>query len=206
MDNQNFFRITVKGGLLFLIPVGFVLLALGKAFQLVLEVARPIGELLQIEGLIGYVIINVIAILILVLICFVAGMLATRPWFRAKVSRLENILLSNVPLYSFIDGMMRSVAAAEDQASNLTPVIAHFDDNSQLGFEIERTEPGAVVIYLPGSPNPWSGTTVYMPEERVEPLDIKTHEAIKLIRVLGRGSGHLTHRRGWKTRPAIPTQ
>ena len=67
-------------------------------------------------------------------------------------------------------------------------MIVKFDDNAQIAFEIERSERGNVVIYLPGSPNPWSGSVVYFEEDRVERLDMTVPEAINNIRHLGRGS------------------
>ncbi len=195
MSETKFFRTTIKGGLLFLIPIGFVVLVLGKAFELILNVAEPIAEILPIKGVAGFIVINVLALIILMLLCFLAGLLSNRPWFRSSMSKLEEVLLSNIPMYSFVDGMRRSVSTAEGEAANMMPVLAHFDDNTQLGFEVERTPLGAVVIYLPGSPNPWSGTTVFMPHERVEPLNMKTHEAMKLLRLLGRGTSRFAGRR-----------
>ena len=51
---------------------------------------------------------------------------------------------------------------------------------------------GNVVVFLPGAPNPWSGSVVYVSEDRVEPLDMLPQDAIKNIRVLGRGSAKIT--------------
>jgi len=67
-------------------------------------------------------------------------------------------------------------------------VIVKFDDNAQIAFEIERTERGNVVVYLPGSPNPWSGSVGYFEEDRVERLEMSVPDAINNIRHLGRGS------------------
>ena len=153
------------------------------------------GGCLQAQRITGVVLVQVLAVLFLLVICFLAGLAASRPAAKKKVDGLQELLLSNIPAYSFVDGMMRSVTAAEEQAAIMKPVLAHFDDNAQLGFEIERSEAGNVAVFLPGCPNPWSGTTIFMTENRVEPLDIKTHEAIKLLRVLGRGSSQYSDRR-----------
>jgi uncharacterized membrane protein len=201
MKNTEFLKTTVKGGLIFLIPIGFILLALGKAFELVSKVSRPVVDRLPIEGPAGLLIVDLLSVLILILLCFIAGLMANLAWVRSKITVLENMLLSNVPIYSFVDSMVRSFAAAEDNTANLMPVVAHFDDNAQLGFEVERTEAGNVVVYLPGAPNPWSGNTIYMTPDRVERIDIKTHEAIKVIRVLGRGSGKYAGKRAGCARP-----
>ena len=88
-----------------------------------------------------------------------------------------------------------SFVDAENTAEGLIPVVAHFDDNAQLALEIERTSSGNVVLYLPGAPNPWSGSVISMPERRVERLNMKTHEAIKMIRLLGKGSARFAESR-----------
>ena len=68
---------------------------------------------------------------------------------------------------------------------------AHYNFDAKLlseYFEVERVSGGYVVVYLPGAPNPWSGSVAYLTEDRVEPLDLAPQDAIKNIRVLGRGS------------------
>ncbi len=52
------------------------------------------------------------------------------------------------------------------EAKSMQPMLVRFDDNSQLGFEIERLDNGQVVIYLPGAPGPWSGSVAYFSADR----------------------------------------
>ncbi len=40
---------------------------------------------------------------------------------------------------------------------------------------------------VPGVPNPWSGTLVYVSPERAKPLPITLTEALRNIRSLGKG-------------------
>ncbi len=69
----------------------------------------------------------------------------------------------------------------------MTPVLVRFDDYSQIAFEIERNETEAV-IFLPGAPSTWSGSTVMVDLARVQKIDAPTHKTVKTMRVLGRGS------------------
>ncbi len=73
-------------------------------------------------------------------------------------------------------------------ALGVIPVMARFDDNAQIGFEMERTQQGTVVVYLPGAPAPWSGAVMYVDPGRIEQLDLSVSEAVRIIRQLGRGS------------------
>ncbi|MCP4259958.1 MAG: hypothetical protein GY774_20955 [Planctomycetes bacterium] len=103
-------------------------------------------------------------------------------------------LLGGIPGYTFIKGFTDSMVSSDKFAEDFIPVIARFDDNAQLGFEVDRTEHGNVAVYLPGAPNPWSGSVVYVREDQVDRLNITVSEAIKNIRQLGRGSAQHSER------------
>jgi uncharacterized membrane protein len=76
--------------------------------------------------------------------------------------------------------------------AKVQPVAAKFDDYTQIGFEVERPGDGNVVVYLPGASNPWSGSVVYVKEDRIERLNITVAEEIRNIRKLRIGSGQLS--------------
>ena len=195
MGYSGFIKTTLKGGLLFLVPVAFLVLILGKAFGMILKVAKPLVDWLPVESLGEIAIANLIAIFIMLAICFAAGLVANLSVVRSAVDRFETAFLSNLPGYSFAREMVNSFVDAENAAESLIPVVAHFDDNAQLALEIERTSSGNVVLYLPGAPNPWSGSVISMPERRVERLNMKPHEAINMIRLLGKGSARFAKSR-----------
>ena len=178
----------IIGGAVFLVPLVIVVVVLGKAYGLMLGLAKALDAWIPADFIGGIALINILAVLTIVLLCFLAGIVATSS-IGKKISRwLETALLSGIPGYSFIKGFTDSLVSSEKAAENFVPVVARFDDKSQLGFEVERFGGGNVVIYLPGAPNPWSGSVVYVSEDRVERLDMTVSEAIKIIGQLGRGS------------------
>jgi uncharacterized membrane protein len=108
------------------------------------------------------------------------------------VARIEELLIATLPGYTFAKTLVSGMVKAEDEVGSMTPVLVRLDDYKQIAFEVERTPGGNVVVFLPGAPNPWSGSVVYVSEDRVEPLDMAPQDAIKNIRVLGRGSVKIT--------------
>ncbi|MDG2307483.1 MAG: hypothetical protein P8R42_23090 [Candidatus Binatia bacterium] len=96
--------------------------------------------------------------------------------------------LPALPGYTFVKGFADSMAKSDEMAESFVPVLVKFDDYAQTVFEVERTKTGNAVVYLPGAPNPWSGSVVYVTADRVERLDMSVSEAVKNIRTLGRGS------------------
>jgi uncharacterized membrane protein len=82
------------------------------------------------------------------------------------------------------------MSSNEEAAESFLPVLVRFDDNTQIAFEVERTVDN-VVVYLPGAPNPWSGSVAYFNVDRVKRLEMTMSQAVRNIQRIGRGSaGH----------------
>lgn len=183
----QFLKTTVLGGVIFLAPLVVVAIVLGKAHALMVKVAKPLSDWIPLDAIGGVALVNILAVLAIVLCCLIAGIIAKGPIAKRLLNSVESKLLV-IPGYTFVKGVTDSLKSSEEAAKDFVPVIAKFDDYAQIGFEIERNEKGNVVVYLPGAPNPWSGTVVYVEEDRIELLDMPAPEAIQNIRHLGRGS------------------
>ncbi len=192
MFNTGFIRTTIVGGLMFLLPLVVVALIIGKAFQISMLVAEPLGALIPVDRVGGVALANILAALVIFVLCYLAGLVARRSSIKEKVARIEGLLIATIPGYAFAKTMVSGVVKAEDEVGKMTPVLVRLDDYKQIAFEVERAPGGNVVVFLPGAPNPWSGSVVYVSEDRVEPLDMLPQDAIKNIRVLGRGSAKIT--------------
>lgn len=183
----QFIKTTILGGLIFLVPLFVVTIVLAKAHGLMVKVAKPFSALIPLDSIGGVAIANILAILAILLCCLIVGIIAKGDAAKRLLKSTEEKLLV-IPAYAFVKGVTDSLINSEEAAKAFIPVIVKFDDNAQIAFEIERTERGNVVIYLPGSPNPWSGSVGYFEEDRVERLEMSVPDAINNIRHLGRGS------------------
>lgn len=179
-------KTTFLGGLLFLVPVAFLTIIFGKAFQLSMAVVKPVDELMPVETVAGVAAINLVAIFLIAALCFLAGLAAQRGWIGKRLDRLDGLLLDIIPGYAVAKGMVGSVANDED-ASTLKPVHVRFDDFDQIALEVERDATHAT-LFLPGTPSTWSGSTVIVTLDRISPINLPMHQVVKLMRVMGRGS------------------
>ncbi|MDX2413345.1 MAG: DUF502 domain-containing protein [Woeseiaceae bacterium] len=184
---MKFIKTTIVGGIVFMVPIIIIIVILGKAFEVMLKVARPIDKLIPIESIGGIAFVNLLALLAILVVCFGAGVLARSPLAKKIYKAIDNGLLA-IPGYAFIKAHTDSMKLGQAEAKSMQPVLVQFDDNSQLGFEIERLDNGQVVIYLPGAPDPWSGSVAYFSVDRVKKLELSASEAINNVRRLGRGS------------------
>jgi uncharacterized membrane protein len=69
--------------------------------------------------------------------------------------------------------------------------MVRFDDLSQIAFEVERGPGDLVAVYLPGSPDPWSGSVAHITSDRVDPVAADFASVIQTLRKVGRGSAVL---------------
>ena len=186
----GFLKPTLIGGLIFLIPFVVIVAVIGKALTVMVIFAEPFAKLLPFETVAGIAIVNILELLALILICFFAGLLADSSLGRRAFTWLDVKLMAMIPGYAFVKGLAGSIEQ-ENEKKGLLPVLVKLDDQAQVGFEIERLANGLVVVFLPSSPDVWSGAVVYIMEERIEMLDADFATVSKTLRTLGRGSNQL---------------
>ncbi len=186
----RFIKTTIIGGVIFLIPVIILITVIGKAIQISLKLSEPISKFIPIENIYGLAITNLISVLLIAVICFLAGMMAHYTIFNKSIEKAESNFLLKIPGYAFIKGFTDSIRG-NYSTSTMKPVIINLDDSSQVAFEIEKIDNGKSVIYMPGAPNPWSGSILIVTQNRVEYLPVTMASTIKIFSMLGKGTGSL---------------
>jgi uncharacterized membrane protein len=184
----GFIKTTVVGGVVFLIPAVIVVIVLGKVIGTLAVIAKTLSPFFGIESLVGGLVLDLLALAATVLLCFGAGFVAKHAYAKRMRKKLDATLLSVFPGYAIIKGFVDNLRETEQTAGSFLPVLVRFDDYVQIALETHRDSAGKVAVYLPGAPNPWSGTVVYVSEERVQPLAMTLTEALRSIRTLGKES------------------
>lgn len=185
----HFIKTTVIGGLLFLVPVVVLIFVLTEAADLMLMVADPLADLVPVDSIAGVALANIIAVVVMVLICFIAGLIARKAFIRTKVESLENKVLSKLPGYVMLKGMLNGLEETDDH--RLFPVLATFNSSARIGLEIDRLSDGRVVVMVPSSPNPWSGMVNIMEADRVQRLDLPITAYMENVERFGQGMEEL---------------
>ncbi len=183
---MNFLKATIAGGLLFLLPVVLVLIVLGHAMRLAGKVAQPISKLLP-DAVVGVGVVTVLAALLLVFISFLAGLAARTHAGKRIMRRFENSVLGSIPQYQLVKSMAEGLAHVEN-AEGVKPALVSIEGGWQIGYLLEPLENGWVTVFLPQAPTPMSGTLMYMPADRVHPVDITMVKAMAIVKRMGVGS------------------
>lgn len=198
-------RTSLVGGVLFLLPIMVVLIIAGKALAIAQKVVGPLAAHLPMESVIGLDTPKLLAIALLVLFCFLAGVLARTALAQKVVDWLETTVLSYLPGYEFIKSISQRLLGDENKP--VYPVVlVRIEDAWQLGFLIERLEGGHVGVFIPGVPSPQSGSVYFMTGDRIRLLDIPSTAAMKCLKRYGLGSNELLGGRLPPSNPAEATR
>ncbi|EMI53990.1 DUF502 domain-containing protein [Rhodopirellula sallentina] len=192
----SFLRATAIGGVFFLLPFAVLCFFLGQIAQVVFAIAVEIQPILRdylgINDATGYALIFAIALLVLILACFTAGILASRSVAKQFTGWVEKYLLMMFPRYAIFKEQLSGNIGGEVSRNRLKPVHVRLEGYSRIAFEVERTEdsqsathPEHVTVFLPGSPDPWSGSVINVTPDRVEPIETPFPDVLGAFEKLG---------------------
>lgn len=191
MDGKfKLLKTTILGGLVFLVPFVVTIVLLAKAIDVARKLTEPVAHTLPMNGALAFFLVDVAGLVLLLLLCFAAGLFARSFRVGRVAGWLEDRLLSQFPPYTFVKGMSQSIAGLEADGG-LRPVLVPSGDGWRYGFETERLGDGQVAVYLPGAPNPWSGFVVVIASDRLKTIDAPLSAVVKSLRQVGRGSRDL---------------
>ena len=91
------------------------------------------------------------------------------------------------PSYIWSKTVVRNLAGDVD-TEQFKPVLVTLDDQLLLAFEMERSEDGLVVVFMPGAPDVHSGTGAYLTADRVEPLATSLLVINRTLKHMGKGA------------------
>ena len=179
----EFAKTTLIGGILVMLPIYLSILLLLKAISGLMGLVAPITEGLP-EALPFR---EVIAILILIGVCFICGIaVRTGPGLRAK-NAFERSVLEKIPGYALIRGLAGKIIGGSDEQS-FTVVLAEIEDALVPAFLIEDCGDGQCAIFVPSVPTPAAGAIYIIANERVHRVDVPFTQAVSVISKWGSGS------------------
>lgn len=184
---RSFLKSTVVGGLTFLIPLVLLIIVLKHALQIASKAAVPLAKLLPFSQLGGVAVATLLAVAMLLLIAFLAGLVARTTSGRRMTHWFEDSILGGLPQYRMVKAMAEGFAHVENGA-NLQPVLVFIDDVWQLAYRMEELHDGWVAVFVPQSPTPMSGNLLFVEATRVRPLDMPMREILVLVKRMGTGA------------------
>ncbi len=190
---SNFLITTSVGGVFFLVPVVIFGIVLAKALSLMKAVAEPMAGWLPTDTVGGIALANIIAALVLVILCFLAGLTARHAMASAFVESLETRFLVSIPGYLMLKNLVSGFD--ESKVAGLKPVALQLGTAERIGYEIEILPDGRSMVFIPSPPNPFSGITQVLPPQQVTYLDVSLKDVMEVTENFGYGSHKILSRK-----------
>lgn len=189
-------KTTAIGGVFFLLPLAVILFLIGQLLHGVWTVARAIEGYLPLQNFGGYLLLSLLAIGLVLLGCFVAGVLARRQFAKRFNESIEKRITAFFPQYTIIKQRLTGNLAAGTTENSLRPVIVRLAEHRRIGFEVDRVPTRGdaeeqVTVYLPRSPDPWSGDVILVNADQIEPLSSTAAETLAALERIGQGTHQL---------------
>ena len=178
-------KATLIGGLLFLVPLILMVVVLGKGLELARKIVWSDRKHAPIHSVAGVTVVTLASAALLLAVALGVGVFARTAAGRRVKDWLESTILGKVPAYSIVRGMIAPSSLADGEA---TPALAWVEDSWVYALVMEIHEDGHRTVFLPGAPNPLSGSLYFLTENRVRPLDMTLPAFFKVIRSIGVGS------------------
>ena len=182
----EFTKTTLIGGVLVILPIYLSILLLAKTVKGLLALISPVTAQLPAELQFR----QIIGILIVILFCFLAGIVVrTRAGLRAK-NAIERNLLERIPGYALIRGLAARVAGKQEDET-FAVALVELEDALVPAFVVEEHEDGSFTVFVPSVPTPAAGAIYILPRERVHLVDVPFAKAASVITKWGAGAREL---------------
>lgn len=176
---------TLTGGILFLIPLVFLIILFNAANNYILKISEPLANLLpnRFLGLDGS---RLLAVVLLTLFCFLGGLVIKTSFIANFISKLEVTIFCYLPGYSMIKAIASDAVGAE-VSHKAVAVFVEDDGNWSLGFLIEENKEFCTVFF-PEAPKHDSGEVRIVPIQTVQKIEVPTHKIAQSFKNYGRGA------------------
>jgi uncharacterized membrane protein len=183
---RKFVMSALLTGLLLVVPLYLAVLLLLKAMGSLVRLVRPIALMLPRWSHVE----DVLALLILLFLCFLIGVATRTVGGRIFRERIEASVLARIPGYILLRSLTRQLAG--DSPENVwKPALAEIEDALVPAFIIEEFEDGRYTIFIPSSPSPFTGAVYILSRERVHPVDASLAQTVQAVSRWGSGARDL---------------
>lgn len=183
-------KATFLGGILFLAPLILLFILFEKGYAIIQKITLPLVSHLPRVKILGLALQEIVGILIIIIFCFLAGLLARTSKAKKFIEKLESGILSFVPGYSFIKKTNENMMGFESN-EDLKVILVPTDAGWQFAFLIEQINENNFSVFIPNAPNPWSGSVCFVEKKDIRDIEISQKQALACIRKLGYGSASL---------------
>jgi uncharacterized membrane protein len=186
---KNFFVTSLLGGIVVILPAAVTYFVFCWLFNIVASMIQPLTNLVVRASALKEVLASAVVICIILVICFLVGILIKTKLGAWIYRTLENRILKVFPGYTLIKETIAQLIGTKKSPFSSVAVVTPFGNETKaIGFITAVHPDGMYTVFLPTAPNPTSGYVLFLKKENVYPVDLPTESVMKTIIACGVGS------------------
>ncbi len=188
----GFFKTSLLGAVLVVVPVGIIGFSLWQIVRVVRALLLPVLDWLNFASEVTELGMVLGALVVVVLMCYVTGVAVRTRWGRRMRVWFEGAILEKIPGYGMIRTLVHQYLGDETER-RFRPVLVdqHGSGALTIGFEIEELGEELVAVFFPSVPAVTLGRVEVIPAERVIPIKASMHDTIEALTMFGVGVSNL---------------
>ncbi|MCP5214086.1 MAG: DUF502 domain-containing protein [Pseudomonadales bacterium] len=195
---KAFIKRSLIGGVLVILPIAILVFFFRWIFDLVTELLTPLSDLLIKSYGMPHLAADLLAVLIIILLCFVLGTIISTGVGKWAHDRFDSYLAKLAPGYRMIKEIINQFFGDNDDSPFKSGQVARVRlfgkaiETSVTALVTSQHTDGTFSIFIPTGPNPTSGMIYHVAPDLVELLpNIKVDSAMRTIISCGAGSNEL---------------
>jgi len=186
---KSFFKTSLLGGLIVLLPVGVLAFLFGWVFGLIERLIQPLTNKVEANSELQGLLAMAAALCLIVLACFVVGLMVRTQVGRFIHEKLEDHILKIAPGYNLIkETALQFLGNRPSPFSSVALVRIFGDETLVTAFVTETHDNGWYSVFVPTGPNPTSGNIYHLKPEYVHRVDLPIEDVMRSIISCGAGS------------------
>ncbi len=189
---RGFLNTSIIGGFLVFLPMAILLFALKWVFEFVINIIRPLTNMLSAETFWQEILANVIVIGIILVTCFLVGAIVRTRMGGMLYRAFEDRVLKTAPGYTMIKETVSQLIGQKKSPFSQAALVQIFQNETKVSaFITDRHDDGSFTVFVPTGPNPTSGNIYHVQGKYVHPIDVPIEDVMRSIISCGTGSGIL---------------
>lgn len=180
----------VVTGFVFLMPVLITLAVLSQFWAKLLKIGNKISKLLHVDTLLGATGDAIIAILLLLVLCILAGFLVKLSVFKKMSDWLDEKLARFIPGYNDLRKETEvniGIAPKEPQEEVFETCLVHTQDYWTPAYLIDVAENGNATVFIPAAPSFKTGQVAIVGADSYKKLQIDSKALNGYLVKFGKG-------------------
>lgn len=184
----RFIATTVLGGVVVVLPAVILFLLVRLVFRSIVPILEPVGHLFELQDYVQKWMVDILSLALVITGFFLLGLMVRTRFGSRFFDRIEQQYLYKIPLYSILRETIRQFTGSSKTPFSQVVLVDVFNSSTKmLGFITEELANDELAVFVPTGPNPTNGFIFILPRDKVELVNIRTEDAMRIVIGLGVG-------------------